>query len=26
MLDVPHLRRAERILARAGLKAETDVQ
>ena len=25
MLDVPHLRRAERILARAGLKAATDV-
>jgi citrate lyase subunit beta/citryl-CoA lyase len=26
MLDVPHLRRAERVLARAGVKAETDVQ
>jgi citrate lyase subunit beta/citryl-CoA lyase len=26
MLDVPHLRRAERVLARAGVKAGTDVQ
>jgi citrate lyase subunit beta/citryl-CoA lyase len=26
MLDVPHLRRAERVLARAGMKAKTDVQ